>query len=270
MSSISAYSKLDRIICINLANRTDKRSRVTEVFNKLKIPVQFFTAQRHSQGGRYGCFNSHINVIKQAFDDGLEHILIFEDDVVPSPSYSERFIQFAVEFLIDTNNNVDILQLGYYPIIDDSGTLLPLFKAPFTDKQRRMMKFTAAGFHAYCLTRSGMSKILSSEWQKHMGDAHFDMYVVGLQLNGYCCVPTLFEQNSCLGTDNLSRITKEKVGRIFQCTSDRMFLLHKISILKKYALYIPWVIALWIIIVCSVLLFVKFKKVLMTSLSSKS
>lgn len=245
---MSAYSNIDRIVCINLVNRPDKKSKVSRVFDALQIPVEFFTANRHPQGGRYGCFHSHISVIKQAFDDGLDNILIFEDDVVPSPSYTESDIQFALKFVIDKTNDVDILQLGCFPIIDESGTLLPFINSPFTDKQRRMIKFTAAAFHAYCLTRNGMHKILSSDWQRHIGDAHFDMYVVGLQLNGYCCIPTLFEQYSCLGTDNLSRSTKEKFGRVFQCTGDRFFIMHKISILKKYSWCIPWVVFCWIFI----------------------
>ena len=262
MSQISAYSKLDRIICINLDDRTDKKNRVLQVFRALNIPVDFVTVQRHPQGGRYGCFHSHIRVIQQAYNDGLNNILIFEDDVVSSPSYNESSIQFALEFLTDESNDVDILQLGYFPIKNESGTLLPFINAPFTDEHRRMIKFTAAGFHAYCLTRNGMHKILSSDWKRHIGDAHFDMYVVDLNLNGYCCVPTLFDQYSCLGTDNLSRSTKEKVGRVFQCTTDRFFVLHKMSLLKKYACYIPLVLIFWlflVLVIFSIVYFVNYR-----------
>lgn len=234
---MSVYNAFDRVICINLSSRQDKKQSVSKVFKSLNIPVQFYTAQpQSSKGGRYGCFHSHISVIKKAYDDGLDNILIFEDDVVPSPTYNEASIRKAISFLKTNKDHVDILQLGYFPVITESGTITPFINAPFVDDERTFMKITTAGFHAYCLTNRGMHNIVNSDWKAKIEDAHVDIFVASLGLNGYCFVPTLFEQYSCLGSDNNARSFVESVGRRFQCSADTIYLMHKVSLIKKYSL----------------------------------
>jgi GR25 family glycosyltransferase involved in LPS biosynthesis len=233
---MSIYNAFDRVICINLSTRQDKKQSVSKVFEALNIPVQFYTAQPQPQkGGRYGCFHSHISVINKAYEDGLDTILIFEDDVVPSPTYNEASVEKAIAFLLDNKEHVDILQLGYLPFISASGTIMPYVNAQFVDDDRTFMKITPAGFHAYCLTRRGMHNIVNSDWKSKMEDEHVDIFVSSLGLNGYCFVPTLFDQYSCLGSDNKSQSFIESIGRKFQCSSDKIYLMHKLSVLKKYS-----------------------------------
>lgn len=246
---MTVYNYFDRITCINLVHRKDKRNRVSKVFEKLQIPVQFYRAQLHLKGGRYGCFHSHINVIQEAYNDGMHNILIFEDDVVPSPSYCLHSMVRAISFIADSKNNVDIFQFGYMPFVDESGAIVPYFNSPFTDTQRDVIKITCTGAHAYCLTRNGMLKILSSDWKRHIDDAHFDVFLVGLQLNGFCFVPTLFDQYSCLGTDNKPRTWQESVVRNFACTADTVSLFHKATLLKKHAFYVSLTVSVTIFIV---------------------
>jgi GR25 family glycosyltransferase involved in LPS biosynthesis len=248
---MTVYNYFDRIICVNLVHRKDKRNRVSKVFDKLQIPVQFYIAQSHPEGGRYGCFHSHMHVIQKAYKDGMQNILIFEDDVVPSPSYCVNSILRAISFIDDSKNNVDIFQLGYMPFVNERGNFIPYFRTSFTDTHRDVIKITGAGTHAYCLTRNGMHKILFSNWKKHIEDAHFDMFLVGLQLNGYCFVPTLFDQNSCLGTDNKSRSMQESVVRTFACTADTVSLFHKTTLLKKHAFYVYLTVGIVIFIVAT-------------------
>lgn len=254
----NVYNFFDRIVCINLIHRTDKKQRATKIFNKLHIPITFFSAQQQPQGGRYGCFHSHISVIKKAYDDRVQNLLIFEDDVVPSPSYCDVGIHKAISFLKINSSRIDMLQLGYFPFQDDSGSLLPFVNATFTDNNREFIKITAAGTHAYCLTRSGMHKILNSNWTKYIDDLHFDIFIVGLHLDGYCVVPTLFDQNSCLGTDNLSRTKQERIARPFMCASDRLSVAHNISLFKKYLNYIS-IILLATTIAITILLIYNYK-----------
>lgn len=253
---MSQYRFFDRIICINLQHRTDKKQKVTKVFNQLNIPVQFYFAKPHPRGGRHGCFQSHMDVIMKAYHDGINNLLIFEDDVVSSPAYSPTSVETAIAFIGDQSNKVDIFQFGYFPVSNESGSLMPYVNAPFLNKNRDIMKFTAAGFHAYCLTKSGMRKILSSHWRNAIGDEHFDMFVVNLKLNGYCYVPTMFDQYSCLGSDNTARSYKEALCRKFSCAADSISLSHWMSVIKKNALYISFIlIAVFLISLALVLAF---------------
>ena len=45
----------------------------------------------------WGCFQSHLGVIQQAMNDGIESIFIFEDDAVFSESFGSRLNTFAAE-----------------------------------------------------------------------------------------------------------------------------------------------------------------------------
>ena len=63
----------DSIRCINLRERKDRYEQASEVFKKLKIPVEWFLTDRHPNGGMQGCFESHLSCIKQAYESGAEN-----------------------------------------------------------------------------------------------------------------------------------------------------------------------------------------------------
>ena len=59
------YNFFDKIICINLKTRQDRYESALKTFQSLNINnVEFYFANKSPKGGRYGCFESHINVIK--------------------------------------------------------------------------------------------------------------------------------------------------------------------------------------------------------------
>jgi len=55
-----------KIYCINLYEREDRYNIVKEQFNKYKLDVHFIRNYKHKLGGRYGCFDSHIQCLKDA------------------------------------------------------------------------------------------------------------------------------------------------------------------------------------------------------------
>jgi len=103
---------VDKIVCINLKERKDKYANIKNVFDKLKINVEFYFAEKHPTSGRIGCFESHINVIKNSYNNNNKFVLIFEDDVINTPSYNENNIKCVVDF-IKKNNWCEYFQLGY-------------------------------------------------------------------------------------------------------------------------------------------------------------
>jgi hypothetical protein len=68
------YNYFDDIVCINLDFRRDRREEAQHNFRKLNIPAKLFTV-KHEKGGRYGCFNSHIQVLKYAQQNNYIHVL---------------------------------------------------------------------------------------------------------------------------------------------------------------------------------------------------
>lgn len=66
-------------VCINLNERKDRWEKSQEEFNKLGIEVERFEAVKDNNPV-IGCWQSHINSLKYAFDK-KSNIFIFEDDV---------------------------------------------------------------------------------------------------------------------------------------------------------------------------------------------
>ena len=82
----------DRIYIINLAARPDRRSEARQAFEQIGLTIdgdriRFFAAVRPDNKGPFpsigarGCFMSHLGVLENAVADGLQSILICEDDL---------------------------------------------------------------------------------------------------------------------------------------------------------------------------------------------
>jgi hypothetical protein len=74
----------DAIYCINLADQTARWQEATARFTRLGIfsRVRRFEAIRTQHNHHIGCGLSHRAVVAEAWTQGLENVLVFEDDVV--------------------------------------------------------------------------------------------------------------------------------------------------------------------------------------------
>jgi len=97
----SLFSYFDRTYVINLEQRTDRKREMLENFARLGIApeassIHFFPAIRPDSPagfrtlGARGCFLSHLGVLKDAQQRGLDRILIFEDDLDFTPDFASR------------------------------------------------------------------------------------------------------------------------------------------------------------------------------------
>ncbi|WFS25227.1 glycosyltransferase family 25 protein [Rhizobium rhododendri] len=97
----SLLNNFERIRIINLTDRTDRR-RDTEIqLRRIGVRVDgdrvaFHAAIRPSCNGgfpsvgAYGCFLSHREVLRDAVDQGVSSVLIFEDDLNFSTDYGSK------------------------------------------------------------------------------------------------------------------------------------------------------------------------------------
>jgi Mrp family chromosome partitioning ATPase/capsular polysaccharide biosynthesis protein len=86
------FAQFDRIFIINLPERKDRREAITRELRRQGLEVDgrrvcFFAANRPetpenfpSLGAR-GCYLSHLNVLRRARDEGVQRLLVLEDDV---------------------------------------------------------------------------------------------------------------------------------------------------------------------------------------------
>lgn len=93
-------------VCINLDKRRDRWEKVTMRFASNNISDVFrFAAMDgtelecprswNEEPGAYGCLRSHLAVVESASIAGTDRILIFEDDVVFAPDFTESFSRYA-------------------------------------------------------------------------------------------------------------------------------------------------------------------------------
>ena len=113
MENIKVNDFFDKVYLINLKRRPDKLKTSTDLLNKLGIEFKLFEAIDFCDGipadypvqpihdsflakskpGAFGCFMSHIEIIKDAKANKYNKILIFEDDVAAEENFVSLFSQ---------------------------------------------------------------------------------------------------------------------------------------------------------------------------------
>ena len=239
------YNFFDKIYCINLKHRPDRYISANKIFKDLNIPnVEFYFAEKSAKGGRYGCFESHINVIKKAYNSGCNNILIFEDDLRPSIFYNLNLLEESIEFM--KNNDWDVFYLGYF-IIDDN---LKIFES--LNKKGNILKFNACATHALCLNKKSMKKILNI-YEDYIDKIHYDRFLSHNIFNNYVITPMIFEQFYCSPIDNSIHGNLDYLTRQSQCiVNDYIHLNSLLSYIyyffNKYNFYILLIIIIIILI----------------------
>lgn len=206
------YDFFDDIVCINLDISKKRKQHCESIFNKFNIPVRYFTVQKHPYGGIYGCFDSHIQIVKSAYERGLDNILVFEDDVMLSPSYSEEKLAKAVEFM-QYSDEWDIFYFGYPFLFETYETGLTSIQTHGIKVSKDIWQYNAGTTVALCYSRKAMEAILKT-YQDYIGVIHYDQYLVAsIELNGFCITPIIFQQNFSLDFNIESHNLLEFVNR---------------------------------------------------------
>lgn len=117
-----------RIIVVNLPERNDRRREMEQQLRAVGADpndprIRFFAAARPREVGDWpsigarGCFQSHLEILRAAAADGLESILILEDDCdfTPRPTAMRAAL---VEQLAD--REWDLCYLGHPEALDDA------------------------------------------------------------------------------------------------------------------------------------------------------
>lgn len=163
------HREFDKIVCINLSERDDKREKMEEKFENLGISPEWYTAVQYgfipkivdpivnSQAGHFnksqpyeiGAALSHYHVIKQALIEGCESIFVFEDDV----RFHKDFEDKQDKYLDDLPNNWDMIL--YYSFMYH---LLP--------ENKRVSKRWMKSFRSWSLMAYGMKRDLMEEYIK--------------------------------------------------------------------------------------------------------
>jgi len=109
-----------RVYCVNLFRRTNRWKRFQKGLPKdwPFRPVQRFKAVDKKKvptpkgwkggAGAWGCYRSHLHLIERALNDGVDSILLFEDDAI----FCEDFTQKVTEYLDAIPEGQGLIYLG--------------------------------------------------------------------------------------------------------------------------------------------------------------
>ena len=100
--NINFNSVFDKIVCINLKHRVEKKEFMLKQAKDYNLDINFFEAVAFPNNPVRGCLLSHLEIIKQAKKENLTNILILEDDC--------KFLKVGT--LPNVPDNWDMLYLG--------------------------------------------------------------------------------------------------------------------------------------------------------------
>lgn len=192
--------EFDKVVCINLSERKDKREVMQKKFDDLGIEVEWYTAVQYGfiprlakviNSSGIGKFNenqpyeigaalSHYSVIKQALNEGAEKILVFEDDVL----FHKEFNNKVEKYLQDAPTDWDLL-LFY--------SFMYSYQPQNIRVSKRWMKsYDSWSLMSYAINKRGMTEYI------RMQDEHFqiaDLVTYLMQRNNrfniYSAVPSI-------------------------------------------------------------------------------
>lgn len=249
MSILNPYHNFESIVCISLDETTERRKHVDKIAQRLNIPIEYHISSRHPDGGRIGCFMSHLTVIKKMYDAGVKYGLIFEDDFVPTPGYDVNIIRNVTQFM-KSNNDWEIIQLGWNTLNMYNLIIMA------NHVTQNIKKFKGLGTHAYCISRRGMEKVLSLISPEVLISNHIDVWYTRIFSNAYLVAPLQFDQLWCMPSYNDKFSLIDKIRLTFTdltCFSQKHNLIYMISLLP----YFKGHIILTVIIVIVILIYCK-------------
>jgi len=163
------------------------------------------------------CTLSHLVMYQRILDEGLQKVLIFEDDAV----FDTRKARWVSHILERLPEDWELVYWGYRDgeLRGPWFELLEFFgkkRKPFPVVSRAVHQGlrTAAGHdftHAYAITNEGARKLLEDAYPvKQTADGHLEEYVLAGKLRAYAAVPKIFLQQEDLGSSIHNRTGNQK------------------------------------------------------------
>lgn len=199
-----AERSFDRVAVINLARRTDRRDAFYDQIYRSTWPFAWPQLFKAIDGQRvvapvgyaagrntWACLQSHRRVLEDAINDGVDSILIMEDDVVLCENFGEK----AMKFMAEVPDDWEMILFGgnhhkSFPLPVSEG----IWKPTCLDR-----------LHCYALRWSGLVDLYQFWHGWHTG--HCDVAItdwVG-DRKAYCAEPFLAGQRA--GVSDVERVT---------------------------------------------------------------
>jgi GR25 family glycosyltransferase involved in LPS biosynthesis len=164
----------DRVVVVNLARRPERMERFWKLLKDwpFKKPDRFEAVDGEAVGapmgwdkgpGAWGCLLSHRTLLDQAIADGVNSLLVLEDDAIPV----DHFGSLSADFLRNVPDDWDGLMLGTEHLLEPEAIRFGVVRC-----------IAANRTHAYAV-RGRFMKTLSQFWHNTTND-HCDIVLSSL------------------------------------------------------------------------------------------
>ncbi len=190
----SYWNYFDKIYCISLDDRSDRREEAKNQFDKIGLLefVEFIVVKKHPQDSEEGIFESHMSCIKKGLAAGAGNIVIFEDDVM-FDGFNPETLKQCIDFMRDTSG----WKAFFFGCLV-SGSSRTHQKAVLSIKYRSLT-------HAYVLSSGFAASLVTKPWRKIAFDAELKSYNDGF----YAIFPSFaFQSNSPTGNSKYLRLDR--------------------------------------------------------------
>jgi GR25 family glycosyltransferase involved in LPS biosynthesis len=195
---MNCWDFLDKIYCISLEHRTDRRRQSKIEFRKVGLleRVEYVQTHRHAHNSEEGIFESHMQCIKKGLAAGARRIAIFEDDVLFDGFDPLRLLE-SLNF-VDRLDDWDVLFLG----------CLVSRSRPTASSGVLQVRYRSLS-HAYILNRPVAEKMAKIQWC----GKPFDAILQSFARHPYALYPSIAFQSSA-SSDNRRLKGLDRVRRL--------------------------------------------------------
>jgi hypothetical protein len=189
----------DRIYCISLEERTDRREEAKIQFSRVGLleRVEFALVRRHPSDCEQGIYESHMACIGNGLQAGAGNILIFEDDIL-----FERFSRSALKNCVDFLSGLSEWNVLFL------GCLVKSSKKTGNPNVLRVRYRSLA--HAYAVSGKFAKVLIEKPWQGLAFDAMLSTFEKGC----YAVYPSMAFQSSS-PTDNIKALRLDRFRRLW-------------------------------------------------------
>lgn len=222
------WAFFDRIYCISLREREDRRAAVQKEFTAVGLPdrVEFVLVEKHPLSPERGIFESHLICLRKGLKENAATILIFEDDV-----FFQRFDPRTLhEACIALKKNADWQALFLGCITGGSRR---------TDNRHLARIQYRCLSHAYAVHQSFAEQLVQEEWRGIPYDMLLQQYNRARHREHFYALYPLCSFQGLEGTDNQTpRIDQARRlfgGLPFIQKMNELYQNHKVPLLLSHA-----------------------------------
>lgn len=161
----------DKVYVINMDKRTDRLEKISQELAGLGIAFERFPSV-YDKDPISSCRKSHLGVISKAKVEGLNSVLILEDDAMFLDNFNENLESVSKEL----PENWDMLYLGAQVISRE------LFSP------RLSRSIDSRSLQAYIVKSSIYDRLINITWQGHVD---YGFSILHPEINAYVCTPAL-------------------------------------------------------------------------------